>query len=137
MYCTVGGGGSVPWRMFSTVGAYIKMHVGAYLEYRGVVQYRGGYHDKCGGIMSTIFCYLSTSTVLNNTHGTLDISPHNDIPRGTQITKDDIPHGTEHTLFRGVIALWPSSLSGLCCSLGDKSSNIICIFWFVTTGKLL
>ena len=45
--------------------------VGGYLEYRGGVQYRGGYHDKCGGyleyhggvqyrgdIMSTVGGYL-------------------------------------------------------------------------------
>ena len=25
--------------------------VGGYLEYRGDVQYRGGYHDKCGGYL--------------------------------------------------------------------------------------
>ena len=25
--------------------------VGGYLEYRGGVQYRGGYHDKCGGYL--------------------------------------------------------------------------------------
>ena len=24
---------------------------GGYLEYRGGVQYRGGYHDKCGGYL--------------------------------------------------------------------------------------
>ena len=34
--------------MCSTVGD-IMMHVEGYLEYRGDVQYRGGYHDKCGG----------------------------------------------------------------------------------------
>ena len=36
------GGCSVPWEdIMSTVGGY--------LEYRGGVQYHGGYHDKCGG----------------------------------------------------------------------------------------
>ena len=30
--------------------------VGGYLEYRGGVQYRGGYHDKCGDILSTVGC---------------------------------------------------------------------------------
>ena len=44
--------------------------VGGYLEYRGGVQYCGGYHDKCGDILSTVGvlstvggkvnCYLST-----------------------------------------------------------------------------
>ena len=29
--------------------------VGGYLEYRGGVQYRGGYHDKCGDILSTVW----------------------------------------------------------------------------------
>ena len=28
--------------------------VGGYLEYRGGVQYHGGYHDKCGDILSTV-----------------------------------------------------------------------------------
>ena len=47
------------------------------------------------GVFSTvgekIFCYLSTTTVLM-------ISSHmyHDIPHGTQITKDGIPHGTEY-----------------------------------------
>ena len=43
------GACSVPWGVFSTVGD-IMSTVGGYLEYRGGVQYRGGYHDKCGGI---------------------------------------------------------------------------------------
>ena len=44
--------------------------VGGYLEYRGDVQYRGGYHDAHGGYheyrggcsvpWGEIFCYLST-----------------------------------------------------------------------------
>ena len=34
----------------STVGD-IMSTVGGYLEYRGGVQYRGGYHDKCGGYL--------------------------------------------------------------------------------------
>ena len=29
---------------------------GGYLEYRGGVQYHGGYHDKCGDILSTVGC---------------------------------------------------------------------------------
>ena len=28
--------------------------MGGYLEYRGGVQYHGGYHDKCGDILSTV-----------------------------------------------------------------------------------
>ena len=44
------GGCSVPWGVFSTVGD-IMSTVGGYLEYRGGVQYRGGYHDKCGGYL--------------------------------------------------------------------------------------
>ena len=42
--CVCGGGG-----VLSTVGGNM-MHVRGYLEYCGGVQYRGGYHDKCGGI---------------------------------------------------------------------------------------
>ena len=83
------------------------------------VQYRGGYHDACGGyleyrgrcsvswgiswvpwrVFSTvgeIFCYLSTTTVLN-TPLYLWYPPHvSRYPHGTQITKDGIPHGTHH-----------------------------------------
>ena len=49
------------------------MHVEGYHEYRGGVQYCGGYHDTCGDIMSTVGC---------------------SVPWGTQITKDS-PHGTK------------------------------------------
>ena len=31
--------------------------VWGYLEYHGGVQYRGGYHDKCGDILSTMGGY--------------------------------------------------------------------------------
>ena len=80
------------------------------------VQYRGGIMGSVGDIMmhvgdimstvavfsivrDTIFCYMSTSTVLNTPHGPQDI-PHmnHDIPHGTQITKDNNPHGPEHPL---------------------------------------
>ena len=57
--------------------------VGGYLEYRGGVQYSG----------EKIFCYLSTE----HPHGTHDIPHmHHDTFHSTQITKDGIPHGTEH-----------------------------------------
>ena len=42
-------GCSVPWGVFSTVGD-IMSTVGDILSTVGGVQYRGGYHDKCGGI---------------------------------------------------------------------------------------
>ena len=35
--------------IMSTMGG-IMSTVGGYLEYRGDVQYRGGYHDACRGI---------------------------------------------------------------------------------------
>ena len=65
------------------------------------VQYRGGYHDTCGDIISTVGGYhLLLFEYLHGTehpHGTLNIlHMHHDIPHGTQITKDDIPHSTEH-----------------------------------------
>ena len=69
------GGCSVPWGVLSTVGVFstvgdimstvgdilstvgvfstmgdIMINVGGYLEYRGGVQYRGGYHDAREGI---------------------------------------------------------------------------------------
>ena len=43
------GGCSVPWGVFSTVGD-IMSTVGDILSTVGGVQYRGGHHDKCGGI---------------------------------------------------------------------------------------
>ena len=55
------GGCSVPWGVFSTVRGvqyregYLE-YCGGYLEYRGGVQYHGGYHDKCGDILSTMGC---------------------------------------------------------------------------------
>ena len=58
----------------------------------GGVQYRGGYHDKCGGYLEYRGgCSVPWGMVLM-------ISPHmyHDIPHGTQISKDGIPHGTEH-----------------------------------------
>ena len=43
----------------------------------GDTQYRGGYHEHMGDIMSTvggtIFCYLNTPTVLRIPRGTQDI----------------------------------------------------------------
>ena len=66
----------MPWGVFSTVGD-IMMHVGGYLEYRGDIHsVLREEHDKCGG-------YLECR------------GGYHDIPHGTQITKDGIPHGTE------------------------------------------
>ena len=36
--------------VFNTVGD-IMSPMGRYLKYGGSVQYRGGYHDKCGGYL--------------------------------------------------------------------------------------
>ena len=63
-YLEFRGGCSVPWGdIMINVGGYLEYRggcsvpwgdimstVGGYLEYRGDVQYRGGYHDACGGI---------------------------------------------------------------------------------------
>ena len=62
---------AVPWGVFSTMGVFstvgdIMSTVGGYLEYRGGVQYRGGYHDICGGyleyrgVFSTVGDIMST-----------------------------------------------------------------------------
>ena len=72
---------AVPWGdIMSTVGD-IMSTVGGYLEYRGGVQYRGGYHDKCGGIswvpwrvFSTVGDIMSTVGVILSTVG--DIMMH-------------------------------------------------------------
>ena len=63
------------------------MHVGDIMSTVEGVQY-------CGGKSLLSFEH---STVLN-TPTVLKISPHmhHDIPHGTQISKDGIPHGTEH-----------------------------------------
>ena len=54
--------------------------VGVILSTVGDTQYRGGYHDARGDIMSTvrekIFCYLNTPRYWTPPHGTDDISPH-------------------------------------------------------------
>ena len=80
--------------------------VGVILSTVGDVQYRGGYHDARGdimmhvGVFSTVgeslllFEYpmvLNTPTVLMISPTCIMISPHS-----TQISKDGIPHGTEH-----------------------------------------
>ena len=70
------------------------------------VQYRGGYHEYRGDIISTMGVFSTMKVnlllfeypmVLNTLHGTHDI-PHmyHYIPHGTKITKDGIPHTTEH-----------------------------------------
>ena len=90
---TVGGLSWVPWGMFSTVGDImmhvgdIMMHVGDIMSTMEGVQYRGGKS-------LLLFEYpmvLNTPTVLTISPTCIMISPH-----GTQISKDDIPHGTEH-----------------------------------------
>ena len=96
----------------STVGD-IMSTVGGYLEYRGGVQYRGGYHEKCGGYLEYRGGYheycggcsvpweenlllFEYPTVLNTPHSTQD-NPHGtEHPHITQ----DIPHGTQDILPR-------------------------------------
>ena len=73
--------------------------VGGYLEYRG------GCSVPWGDIMSTVegvqyrggknLLLFEYPTVMN-TPTVLMISPHMISPHGTQISKDGIPHGTEH-----------------------------------------
>ena len=72
--CVQYRGGDQYRGVFSTVGGYYEYR-GGYLEYRGGVQYRGGYHDKCGDIMSTVGVF-STVGYSNN--------------------KSFFPHGIEH-----------------------------------------
>ena len=60
--------------VFSTVGDTMST-MGGYLEYRGGVQYRGGYHDKCGGyleyrgVFSTVGDIMSTGGYLDYRRG--------------------------------------------------------------------
>ena len=82
-------------------GGYHEYH-GGYHEYHGVilstvgdVQYHGGYHDARGGYheyrggcsvsWGESLLLFEYPTVLNTPHGT------DDIPHGTQISKDGIP----------------------------------------------
>ena len=81
------GGCSVSW-------ADIMMHVGDIMSTVEGVQYRGGKS-------LLLFEYptvLNTPTVLMISPMVLMISPTCIMisPHGTQISKDDIPHGTEH-----------------------------------------
>ena len=46
--------------------------VGGYLEYRGGVQYRGGYHDKCGDILSTVGCPVPWVDIMSTVRGYLE-----------------------------------------------------------------
>ena len=39
--------------------------VGGYLEYHGGVQYRGGYHDKCGDILSTVGVFSTVGDIMS------------------------------------------------------------------------
>ena len=68
------------------------------------MQYRGGYHDACGGYLE----YLGGCSVPSGYHdkrggyleyrggvfSTVGENLFHDIPHGTQITKDGTPHGT-------------------------------------------
>ena len=70
-------------------------YCGGYLEYRGSVQYHGGYHEYHGGCSvpwGKNLLLFEYPTALNTPHGTHDI-PHmyHDIPHGIQISKDGIP----------------------------------------------
>ena len=94
--------------VFSTVRGYHDAYGGGViLSTVGDTQYRGGYHDARGDIMSTvgkIFCYLSTPRVINTPTVLMIsptvlklqrmVSPHNthNIPH----VHHDIPHGTEY-----------------------------------------
>ena len=77
--------------------------VGGYFEYRGGVQYHGGYHDECGDIFSTVGVIFSTVRGVQYRGDIMmhveDIMIHvGDIMSGgcsvlwgTQITKDFFP----------------------------------------------
>ena len=49
----------------STMGD-IMSTVGRYLEYHGGVQYHGGYHDKCGDILSTLGVFSTVRGIMIN-----------------------------------------------------------------------
>ena len=111
--------------ILSTVGVFrvlwgdIMSTVGIILSTVGDTQYRGeyhdargGYHEYCGGVQyhgGKNVLLFEYPTVLN-TPMVLMISPqiYYDIPHGTQISKDGIPHGTEHPM---CIMIFPTVLS--------------------------
>ena len=63
--CTLYNVCAVPWGVFSTVGD-IMSTVGRYLEYRG------GYHDKCGDILSTVGVFSTMGDIMSTVGGYLE-----------------------------------------------------------------
>ena len=56
--------------------------VGGYLEYRGGIQYHGGYHDKCGDIMSTVGVFSTMGVILSAMRGYLEYRGGCSVPWG-------------------------------------------------------
>ena len=98
--CSVSWGCSVPWGYHEDRGGYLEyrgqcsapwgdmIHVGGYHEYRGRCSVPWG---------DIIFCYLSTvGDIMIHVEEYHEYRSGVKYRGGIQITKDDIPHGTEH-----------------------------------------
>ena len=92
---------SVPWGGgVQYCGGYHKYR-GGYPEYCGNAQYCGGYHDARGGVQYRGGTQITRDCMPHGTehpHSTHDIHHSTEYAHGTQ----DITHGTEHTSYRVV-----------------------------------
>ena len=67
--------------VFNTVGD-ITSHMGRYLEYCGGVQYRGGYHDKCGGYLEYRGVFSTVGDIVSTMGGYLEYCGGCSVPWG-------------------------------------------------------
>ena len=88
--------------ILSTIGGAILSTVGDNQYHGGYLDASGGYHEYRGSVQyhgDIIFCNFSTvgnimihvGDIMSTVGG-----EERSVPLGTQITKDCIPHGTEH-----------------------------------------
>ena len=93
VFSTIRGISWVPWGIISSTVGDVQYHGDIMMHVEGYHEYRGGYLVPWG----EIFCYfkypmaLNTPMVLMISPTCIMISPHS-----TQISKDGIPHSTEH-----------------------------------------
>ena len=81
--------------------------VRGYLEYLGGVQYRGGYHDKCGDILSTMGVFSTVGDIMSTVGGYLEYRGGCSVPwRDIMMHVGDIMSTVEGVQYRG----WKSLL---------------------------
>ena len=84
----------------STVGD-IMSTVGGYLEYRGGVRYRGGYHDKCGDILSTVGVFSTVGDIMSTVGVILSTVGDVQYCGGYHDARGDIMSTVEGVQYRG------------------------------------